>query len=45
MADPELTRREWLDTVRRGWGAKFSLAFEEVGLDLVEDVVAMREDG
>ena len=36
----ELPTREWLDSVRRGWGAKYGASFEAIGLDLVEDFQA-----
>ena len=35
----DITTREWLDTLRRGWGAKFAAAFEAVGIDLLEDLL------
>ena len=33
-----------LDSVRKGWGGKWAGAFEEVGIDLVEDIVEMDDE-
>ena len=33
-----------LDSVRPGWGAKFGLTFEQIGCDVLEDVIAMEDD-
>ena len=30
--------REFLDQQRSGWGAKFAFAFEEIGLETIEDL-------
>ena len=40
----EVTVREWLDTCRRGWGAKWATGFEALGFDLVEDLAAAEDD-
>ena len=41
----ELDVRTWLDTqVRNGWGAKWALAFENVGHELVEDLLAAADN-
>ena len=33
-----------LDSVRRGWSAKWAQAFEAVGLDTVEDIIEMDDE-
>ena len=43
--DRDMDIRTWLDThVRKGWGAKFALAFENCGEDVVEDLLAAAPD-
>ena len=44
MEEEELNIRDWLDGVRRGWGAKWGAAFENVGLDMVEDLEELDDD-
>ena len=44
MEAEELSIREWLDGLRRGWGAEWGAAFEAVGLDMVEDLEELDDD-
>ena len=44
MEAEDLAIREWLDGIRRGWGAKWGAAFEAVGLDMAEDLEELDED-
>ena len=44
MEAEDLAIREWLDGIRRGWGAKWGAAFEAVGLDMAEDLEELDEE-